>query len=102
MPDTKRTARSRHSIFLLLGMLPMLLLGISLSLFHYQQLDKLIRTDGDALFQRIVDQVSGELENIYHPPMQALNIMALSKLVTTTNLWVATTECLSFLWARSS
>ena len=86
MPDTKRTARSRHSIFLLLCMLPMLLLGISLSLFHYQQLDKLIRTDGDALFQRIVDQVSGELENIYHPPMQALNIMALSKLVTTTNL----------------
>lgn len=86
MPDTTRTATGRFLLAPLLGMLPLLLLGITLSLFHYQQLNRLMHADGDAIFKRIVQQVSRELENVYHPPMQALNLLALSKLVRTEDL----------------
>lgn len=86
MPETKRTATGRFLLAPLLGMLPLLLLGITLSLFHYQQLNRLMHADGNAIFQRIVQQVTRELENVYHPPMQALNLLALSKLVNTDSL----------------
>ncbi len=86
MPVTTRNAPRRYLLAPLLGLLPTLLLGIILSLFHYQQLDRLMHADGSALFQRIVQQVSRELENVYHPPMQALNLLSLSHLVHTDNL----------------
>ena len=75
MPNTPGLPQYRPILALVLGVVAVLLLGLLLSLFHYEQLSKVMRNDGSKLFERVVQQVGRELDNVYRPPMQALNLL---------------------------
>lgn len=86
MPNTPGIPQYRPILALVLGVVAVLLLGLLLSLFHYEQLSKVMRNDGSKLFERVVQQVGRELDNVYRPPMQALNLLSLSPLIQTDSL----------------
>ncbi len=86
MPATPNSPHPRQLVAPLFGLVLLLLLGVALSLFHYYQLSQVMRNDGSKLFERVVQQVGRELDNVYRPPMQALNLLSLSSLVKTDNL----------------
>ncbi|PKM05461.1 MAG: hypothetical protein CVV16_01035 [Gammaproteobacteria bacterium HGW-Gammaproteobacteria-6] len=68
---------------LLLSTTLLLVLGVGQAIFQYQQHSRVILSTGDALFQRITQQVEQDLVNLFRPPIQALNLLALTELPDT-------------------
>lgn len=71
---------------LLLSASLLLLCGVGLAIFQYQQHSRIILSAGDALFSRISQQLEQDLLNLYRPPVQALNLLALSSLSDSSDL----------------
>lgn len=57
-----------------------LTLGVGLAIFHYHQQSRVILTTGETLFTHIQQQIEQDLLGLYHPPAQALNLLALGDL----------------------
>ncbi|MEH6565365.1 MAG: hypothetical protein V7756_08600 [Halopseudomonas sp.] len=70
----------------LITLATLLLTAIALTLFQYQQISRVMLTTGDELFERLSLQVETQLENIYQPPGQALNLLSLGALTATRTL----------------
>lgn len=73
-------------VMLLLSASLLLLCGVGMAIFQYQQHSRIILSAGDALFSRISQQLEQDLLNLYRPPVQALNLLALSTLPDSSNL----------------
>ncbi|WP_339648464.1 cache domain-containing protein [Halopseudomonas pelagia] len=73
-------------VMLTLSTLATLTLGVGLAIFHYQQQSKVILSTGETLFTHISQQIEQDLLRLYQPPIQALNLLALSDLTATTSL----------------
>lgn len=79
---------SNPSLWLLLAFstLAALALGVGLASFHYQQQSKAMLATGHSLFGHISQQIEQDLLGLYQPPIQALNLLALSDLPASTAL----------------
>ncbi|WP_250655425.1 HD domain-containing phosphohydrolase [Alkalimarinus coralli] len=58
-----------------------LLLGISLGVFHYQKITKLIIEDAEAVFDRAAQDVFLKFETTYHPVATTVDLLSFSNLL---------------------
>jgi len=84
-PGRKLTARP-YRLTALITLTTLLLTGTLLTLFQYQQLSRVMLSTGDELFERLSLNVETQLDNIYRPPSQALNLLSLGSLPDTRSL----------------
>lgn len=82
----RKAAGQPYRLAALITLPALLLIGALLTLFQYQQLSRVMLSTGDELFERLSLQVETQLENIYRPPSQALNLLSLSDLPNTDTL----------------
>lgn len=62
-----------------------LLLGISLGVFHYQKITKLIIDDAETMFDRAAQDVFSKFETTYHPITTTVELLSFSGLLNARN-----------------
>ena len=86
-PSPPRSAVQRPlRLATLITLVSFLLTGTLLTLFQYQQLSRMMLSTSDELFERLNIQVESELNMIYQPPSQSLNLLSLGGLPKTRTL----------------
>jgi len=84
--QARKSAHRPYRLSAFITLTTLLLTGTLLTLFQYQQLSRVMLSTGDELFERVSQNLETQLENIYQPPGQALNLLSLGGLPATQTL----------------